>query len=308
MFKTSIDNKRKITDPNGNEIVDLTTPTFRKNEQISQYFMRKVPSDYRMRPDLISLAELGTTDKTEYIMMFNQIGNPFSIDKDDILLIPELIEADSMVYSGASAAEQANESAIRDILVKNYYKHSNRNNTVDMSSYDDFLNTKIPSGQATSDGQAPQGEYREPYYLKGNEEAVVIVNGRIYFNDENDVALAEIRDSSNYMYPGGGSNRPGGSTGGGGSLDGRPVGNGGQEPDQYGTSAGNRYQGYSSPAYTPGTNYPGAITIEELDSHNVDAVITNVINGVDTDLSEANCIYNGTNLSEFIKAINETKR
>lgn len=260
MFKSSIDNKKKIMDPNGNEIVDLTSSTFRNNEQISQYFMRKVPSDYRMRPDLISLAELGTIDKTEYIMMFNQIGNPFSIDKDDILLIPELIEADSMVYSDSAEAEQANESSIREILVKNYYKHSNRNNTVDMSSYDDFLNTEIPSGQATTDGQASQGESREPYYLRGNEEAVVIRNGRIYFNDENDVGLSENNDTS--------AEGPG----------------------------------------SAGTNYPGAITIEDIDNNNVDAVITNIINGVSTDLSESNCTYNGTNLSEFIKAINETKQ
>jgi len=92
MFKASLDNKAKVTDPNGNEIVDLTSATFRNNDQISQYFLRKVPSEFRMRPDLIALTELGTTDKTEYIMMFNQIGNPFSIDKDDVLLFPDLVE------------------------------------------------------------------------------------------------------------------------------------------------------------------------------------------------------------------------
>lgn len=294
MFKSSIDNKKKIMDPNGNEIVDLTSSTFRNNEQISQYFMRKVPSDYRMRPDLISLAELGTVDKTEYIMMFNQIGNPFSIDKDDILLIPELIEADSMVYSDSAEAEQANESSIREILVKNYYKHSNRNNTVDMSSYDDFLNTEIPSGQATTDGQASQGESREPYYLRGNEEAVVIRNGRIYFNDENDVGLSENNDT-NGGTPWSGPN-------------GRTPGTGGTPYDENGGSSasGNYYPG-SGPG-PAGTNYPGAITIEDIDNNNVDAVITNIINGVSTDLSESNCTYNGTNLSEFIKAINETKQ
>ena len=93
MFEATIDNKPKTMDPNGNEIVDLTAPIFRNNEKITSYRLRRVPSDFAMRPDLEAFVELGSIDHTEYIMMFNAVGNPFSIDKDDVLLIPNLIEA-----------------------------------------------------------------------------------------------------------------------------------------------------------------------------------------------------------------------
>jgi hypothetical protein len=266
MFKASIDNKKKVTDPNGNEIVDLTSSTFRNNNKITQYMLRKVPTDYKMRPDLIALTELGSTDKTEYIMMFNQIGNPFSIDKDDVLLIPELIEADSLVYSDIGSSDSDTDNDIRDILVKNYYKHSNRDTGVDMSSYDDFLNTSIPSGNPTRQSRTrPQGESVEPYMLNDNEESIVIRNGRIYFNDENDIALQETNDNS--------------------------IG-----------SRGWNGLGYNTSPSVNGIN--GGISVKEIDSTNADAKIISVLNGVNTDLSEANCTYNGTNLADFIKSRN----
>jgi len=280
MFKASIDNKKIVTDPNGNEIVDLTSSTFRNNNKITQYILRKVPTDYRMRPDLVALTELGSIDKTEYIMMFNQIGNPFSIDKDDILMIPELIEADSLVYSGIGTSETDEDTDIREILVKNYYKHSNRDTGVDMSSYDDFLNTSIPSGSPSSQsgrqaGTLPQGESSEPYMLNGNEEAVIIRNGRIYFNDENDVALQSITSEE--------------ATSG--------IGSGGWNGLGYNTSL-------STSTAKSSNGIDGGITIKEIDSTNADAKIISVINGVNTDLSESNCTYNGTNLADFIKSRN----
>lgn len=261
MFKSSLDNKLTAIDPNGNEIVDLTSSPFRSNQKISQYFMRKVPNQYRMRPDLIALIELGSIDKTEYIMMFNQIGNPFSIDKDDVLLIPELIEADTLVYSDETnmmlGGSSELDASIQNVLVQNYYKHSNRNNTVDMSSYDDFLNTPINSGNVdTTTNTSTQGVYRQPYMLGQNENAMVIRNGRIYFNDNNDVGLKENQTPSDTST--------GGTTGG------------------------------------------DSIKVEEITSSNVDAKIENVINGVETDLSLSNCTYNGTNLADYLKALNET--
>lgn len=263
MFKASLDNKSHVTDPNGNEIVDLTSSPFRLNQKISQYFMRKVPSEYRMRPDMVALIELGSTEKTEYIMMFNQIGNPFSIDKDDVLLIPELIEADSLVYSENTnmmlGLSSELDSSIQDVLVQNYYKHSNRGDGVDMSSYDKFFNTPIPSGNVdTTTNTSTQNSGRQPYLLDQNEQAMIIRDGRIYFNDPDDVALKGM------------TNAPDSSIQSDQSRDG--------------------------------------IRIEEITNGNVDAKIQSIINGVQTDLSLSNCAYNGTNLAEFIKALNETQQ
>ena len=113
-FPASIDNKGTVTDPNGNEIVNLPVSPFRRDVEITNYFLRKVPDNYVMRPDLIALMELGSVNRAEYIMMFNQIGNPFSIEKDDILLIPEATEADTLIipYDTARAMSDPKDSFI----------------------------------------------------------------------------------------------------------------------------------------------------------------------------------------------------
>lgn len=237
MFKNSIDKKSIITDPDGNQIVDLAEGTFKSAEKIVSYTVKKVPNEYIMRPDLISLVEYGTTDKTEYIMMFNQIGNPFSINKDDELMIPDIFEVDTMMYNQTDeyGNNKSTDASVRDLLVKNYYKHSARHNTVDMDSYDTFENTPIPSGNVDTAPTETQARQQLPYMLNDDEGTMTIKNGKIYFNDPNDVGLQN----------------------------------------------------------------------EEITSNNVDAKIQSVLNGVSTKLSDSNCTYNGTNLGDFIKALNK---
>lgn len=235
-FPSSLDYKGKIKDPNGNEIVNLPVSPFRRDAEITSYFLRKVPDNYIMRPDLIALIELGSVERTEFIMMFNQIGNPFSIDKDQVLLIPDAVEADTLIvpYDSARAMSDPRDTSIQDLLVQNYYKYSARNSMVDMSSYDKFLDTKIPSGN-TDEKTDNERNATVPYLLNDEEEAMVIKDGRIYFNSDNDAGLQES---------------------------------------------------------------------EDIGDNNIDSTIQSILDGVGTDLSCSNCTYNGTNLSDFIKALN----
>jgi hypothetical protein len=41
-----------------------------------------------MRPDLVAISEYGNVDYTEYILKYTGICNPFALDDDDILMIP----------------------------------------------------------------------------------------------------------------------------------------------------------------------------------------------------------------------------
>jgi hypothetical protein len=240
MFAKSLDNKILKLDPNGNQIVDLTVGTISTNQAISNYTFRNVPDDYVMRPDLIALSELGSTDYAEYILMFNQIGNPFSIQKDDILMIPELIEAQEMTSASASnGLNSTYDSSIQDLLVKSYWKHAGNRaeNTVDMDSYDKYENTEIPSGNVTEEPEDldVQGVSTVPYLLDEGGSAIISKNGRIYLND------------------------------------------------------GNNNQG-----------------VTDITSGNIDAVLQQTLSNVATKLSDANCTYNGTNLADFIKALNDS--
>ena len=43
---------------------------------------------YHMRPDLVSQMMYDTEDFTEFVLKFAGISNPFTLDDDDVLLIP----------------------------------------------------------------------------------------------------------------------------------------------------------------------------------------------------------------------------
>lgn len=236
-FNYSIDSKETVRDPNGNWIKNLPTIPLNRKGILSSYIFKRVPSNYVMRPDLVALMELGSTDYTEYIMMFNQIGNPFSIEEDDVLLIPDSASADALMLAyDKNNNANASDKSIQDILVQNYYRYSGRQNYVDMSSYDDFLNEAIPSGNTVPTDDLPKTQ-RAPYLLKDDEEAMVFKDGKIYFNDKNSLGLKE----------------------------------------------------------------------KDLTSENIDKTISNILDGVVTDLSGDNCSYNGTSLSDFIKALNDNE-
>jgi len=90
MFVYTIDKKPEITDSKGNTIVDFIKPLFNNESTgVADYQIMRVDAEkYQMRPDLISMAMYGDIDEAEYILKFSGISNPFSLDKDDILKIP----------------------------------------------------------------------------------------------------------------------------------------------------------------------------------------------------------------------------
>ena len=69
MFAYTIDNKPKITTPEGIEIVDLVNSIFSLTAGTPvNYKVKQVTKSYIMRPDLVSLAEYGTDMRMEWIL------------------------------------------------------------------------------------------------------------------------------------------------------------------------------------------------------------------------------------------------
>ena len=191
MFTHSIDDKKTITTPDGDTIVDLTTAVFKNTNPVSDYVVRKVPETYIMRPDLVSTVEFGSPDYTEYIMMFNECGNPFSLDTDDVLLIPDRSEADDMVVTDVD--ENENDASVRDILVRNSYRFTDPSAAIDYTSYNTYETTVVPTVTTSSttpsaDSSIASGTQTAPYLLGNNETAITVKDGRIYFNNENNSA------------------------------------------------------------------------------------------------------------------------
>lgn len=176
MFKNTIDKKRLITDKNGNIIVDFTTSIFSKTARgIDSYNSVRVTDVFQMRPDKVSFNEYGTDNNTEFILKYSGISNPFSLDKDDVLLIPNEDQAQSQM------ADLEEESFNAADQVKLYYKFTNPDFKSDSKSYDDLANKVIPSGVLDP---TETGGFTVPYIADDGTTAITIRNGRMYFGED----------------------------------------------------------------------------------------------------------------------------
>lgn len=65
-----------------------------------------VPKEYVARPDLVSLSVYGTDEYADLICKLNGISNPFELNEDMVLMLPEIDKLKSMVRVNASACEK----------------------------------------------------------------------------------------------------------------------------------------------------------------------------------------------------------
>lgn len=150
MFEYTIDKKPEITDRNGNTIINFVTPLFNRNSTgVQDYMIRKIGSEkYEMRPDLVSFAMYGDTDKTEYILKFSGISNPFTLDGDDVLKIPNDQEVFGMMAVN-TPDNSIEDTRAREARIRNNFKYYdptlNRYNKTG-ESYKNLADKKIPSG------------------------------------------------------------------------------------------------------------------------------------------------------------------
>lgn len=181
MFKYSIDSKPKITDPKGNEIVDLTQSMFtRTSGLIKNYDVKKMAAHAIMRPDIVSLAEYGHTESAELILKYSGVSNPFTLDEEDILMIPNEQEAAANMVANNPAESLQAQAKANNAAVRNYFKFVNQDYQSDSASYDKLENkvfsSAIPSGNNS-------GEYVVPY-IADDRTAITIRNGRMFFGED----------------------------------------------------------------------------------------------------------------------------
>lgn len=171
MFVNSIDLKPLFTKPDGTQIRDLTQTMINlKSTSYVTYKLYKVPRDYAMRPDLISQAVYNNALYAEIILKFNSISNPFTIDEDDIILIPDLNDAEQKILTPREAEQESRAEKIR-----NAYK------------YIDPL--KIPSkGEVLKQYNQRQivdtpADSLPPNFARPGESQVSYRGGRVYFGE-----------------------------------------------------------------------------------------------------------------------------
>ena len=239
MFEYTIDKKPEITDRKGNNIIDFVKPLFNKNSTgVKDYMIKKIGSEkYAMRPDLVSFAMYGDTDKTEYILKFSGISNPFTLYDEDVLKIPNDQEVYGMMAINSNEHE-IDDTRAREARVRNNFKYYDPNlnqYTKDGQSYKNLENKKIPSGIIDKGKiQNRTGNIMVPYIAEDGRTSITIRNGRVYFGSNSGIASA--------------------------------------------TSE----------------------TIQQ--AANMTSTIQQALDRTATQLSDSNCLYNGTNLADFVRS------
>lgn len=90
--------KNILKDTNSEEYFDLSVPSFDvSNIQITD--IHAVSQDEEGRIDKICKSYYGSTEYIDVLCFVNHIFNPFSIEKDDLLVIPQITAYSGKIYS-----------------------------------------------------------------------------------------------------------------------------------------------------------------------------------------------------------------
>lgn len=109
----SLIKKPNVVNQFGEDIVDLTSAAFVYKRDVTIIATTIVTDDFEMRPDLVSRVYYGDISKLDYILKFNGISNPFSLEAGTILIIGDQKEMESNFVSTVAQNPGAKKDDIR---------------------------------------------------------------------------------------------------------------------------------------------------------------------------------------------------
>lgn len=291
MFQHTLDSRKEIVDWEGNRLIDLFPSVFDfKSNQIENYNVYKVTENFVCRPDLVSLRYYGTTEKTEYILLYNGISNPFSLDKDDILMVPNPAQADAQMKNFNSESTSMNQFGLnRTLAIKNAYKYISEKKFPKANANLAFDNSNI--GDTSTKRELPT------YEVDTDAAAVVVRNGRVYFGQNSgllsasdiptaniDAKIEQLVNSALGLLNNGNGSIAGPGDSGNGSGSG--TGTDSNNPSGGGTGGTGGNSGAGSGNGSPSNN------------------LCQAINCGDNSCTTNNCLGSGTTLSDILKGYN----
>lgn len=188
MFNYTLDKKGTIKDNRGNELVDLAQNIFMKGTRgVSDYDIKRISKHFRMRPDLVSIAEYGSDQYAEIILKFAGVSNPFTIDEDDVFMIPNI----EMVHGMMEVNNPGNDSQDVESVaesIRQYFKFVNQDYKSSSESYDKLDKMVIPSG--VIDTTKPK-DYLPPYISEDGRTALTVKGNRVYLGADSGLITAD---------------------------------------------------------------------------------------------------------------------
>lgn len=109
--------RTKISSINNEEIIDLLNLTFINPSDFS-FEVFRVPAEYIARPDLISIDKYGTSNYVDIICKVNGISNPFEINENTLLALPDASQLKQFSYTNDHIDENAENNDNNDGVAK----------------------------------------------------------------------------------------------------------------------------------------------------------------------------------------------
>ena len=104
MLDYNILKKKPILKTDTDEFVDLTKQTYNPKRSVHGEIL-VVNQYYVARPDLISLAMYGDDKYADIICKFNGISNPFELNENDVIYIPNPEELTEVLEKSVAPSE-----------------------------------------------------------------------------------------------------------------------------------------------------------------------------------------------------------
>jgi hypothetical protein len=157
----------------GNDIIkDLTSSSLEFSRDVQVVDAGTVSDEMAMRPDLIARVFFRDANKLDYILKFNGISNPFSIDSGDVILVPDYDDMKGTMKS--KKAKDSRES--KDEVTKKFFDPER------LSKKDnkrlEYLRAKSESMENGSKTNLP------PNFAEPGAQELKIVDGKVIFGDD----------------------------------------------------------------------------------------------------------------------------
>ena len=122
-------NRKQIIHKGNDQYIDLLNKTF--DETVYSNVMPLIVNKYYVaRPDLISLALYGDDRYADIICKINGISNPFEINENDVIIVPNIEYMNECLYKAkedSGIIEDPKKETIQKIDKNNKQKRKNEN-------------------------------------------------------------------------------------------------------------------------------------------------------------------------------------
>ncbi len=159
--------KKTVVDKYNNNILDLTASsvnnTFIKGTRIIKVVL--VSSEFKMRPDLVAQAALGSSNYMDVLLKFNGISNPYSLYTGQLLYIPNIDDVATHMIDNSVVS-----TPLREIVFN-----------PDKLSVSDKARLKFLEDRASTLNNT--GSVLPPNFDPNGNQEVTVKDGKIVFGD-----------------------------------------------------------------------------------------------------------------------------